>query len=239
MLKKIKIICLETNEFPQRGDLVYMPGTVEPWGIMENLNNEDLYIVKVPEGTQYYPKKPIKQHLYFVADEPLALGDWCYNTGNGDESVHKMISNACINLNCSKIVATTNPALWTKEYSISPSLPKEVLPDVAKIGKDVLLDYIKAGGEIEEAMLEYEEGPVPIDGGGYDDGIWVKTRPDGTVITHPVEETKEALIQKTLEIIKEETELSGVRKYTCMNGSGYSPLERTIAERIVSLVLKK
>lgn len=60
MLKKIKIICLETNEFPQRGDLVYMPGTVEPWGIMENLNNEDLYIVKVPEGTQYYPKKPIK-----------------------------------------------------------------------------------------------------------------------------------------------------------------------------------
>ena len=40
---------------------------------------------------------------------------------------------------------------------------------------------------------------------------------------------------KVLEIIKDESEKAGVRKYTCINGFGYSQFERNIADRIVKL----
>lgn len=40
---------------------------------------------------------------------------------------------------------------------------------------------------------------------------------------------------KILEIIKDESENADVRKYTCINGFGYSQLERNIAERVVKL----
>jgi hypothetical protein len=46
-------------------------------------------------------------------------------------------------------------------------------------------------------------------------------------------------IAKALEIIKEETENADVRKYTCINGVGYSQVERNIAERIVKLFANK
>jgi len=40
---------------------------------------------------------------------------------------------------------------------------------------------------------------------------------------------------KVLEIIKDESEKADVRKYTCVNGFGYSQFERNIAERVVKL----
>ncbi len=40
---------------------------------------------------------------------------------------------------------------------------------------------------------------------------------------------------KILEIIKEESENANVRKYTCVNGFGYSQFERNIADRVVKL----
>ena len=39
-------------------------------------------------------------------------------------------------------------------------------------------------------------------------------------------------------IIKEESEKSDVRKFTCINGFGYSQFERNIADRILSLQRK-
>lgn len=41
--------------------------------------------------------------------------------------------------------------------------------------------------------------------------------------------------ENILEIIKEECEISGVRKYTCINGFGFSQLERNIASRVMEL----
>lgn len=40
---------------------------------------------------------------------------------------------------------------------------------------------------------------------------------------------------KVLDIIKDESEKADVRKYTCINGFGYSQFERNIAERVVKL----
>ncbi len=40
---------------------------------------------------------------------------------------------------------------------------------------------------------------------------------------------------KVLEIIKDESEKTDVRKHTCINGFGYSQFERNIAERVVKL----
>ena len=40
---------------------------------------------------------------------------------------------------------------------------------------------------------------------------------------------------KVLEIIKDESERADVRKYTCINGFGYSQFERNIADRVVKL----
>lgn len=45
----------------------------------------------------------------------------------------------------------------------------------------------------------------------------------------------DSLTEKGLKILKEELEKSDVRKYTCINGFGYSPLERNIVERILAL----
>ena len=44
---------------------------------------------------------------------------------------------------------------------------------------------------------------------------------------------------KILEIIKEESENANVRKYTCINGFGYSQFERNIAERVVKLFCQR
>ena len=40
---------------------------------------------------------------------------------------------------------------------------------------------------------------------------------------------------KVLEIIKDESEKTDVRKYTCINGFGYSQFERNIADKVVKL----
>jgi len=54
-----------------------------------------------------------------------------------------------------------------------------------------------------------------------------------------VEYKNDVLEEAALNIVKEELELSGVRKHTCINGVGYSQLERNIAKRILSLINKQ
>jgi len=54
-----------------------------------------------------------------------------------------------------------------------------------------------------------------------------------TNTTTEAEELK--LKQKALDIIKEETELAGVRKYICLNQWGHSQVERNIADKILKL----
>jgi len=49
------------------------------------------------------------------------------------------------------------------------------------------------------------------------------------------EEEDLALKQKALDIIKQETELAGVRKYICLNQWGHSQVERNIADKILKL----
>ena len=67
-------------------------------------------------------------------------------------------------------------------------------------------------------------------------------RPNGTVRIKPVnieDMTNKQIYNSILEIIKEESELSNVRQYTCINGLGYSQFERNIADRVLKLIKNK
>lgn len=162
---------------------------------------------------------------------------------------------------CRKIVATTNPELWgnkcfgrmtkvgktkfrcfncNNSVDVSymsernPALCDTIIPSgIGKIDTSFIEAYIKAyneGKPITEVWLEYAYDYVL---NGKRHGL--KTRNNGSVIVHPVSITKEVLIEKALEIIKEECEKAGVRKYLNLNDFGYSQIERNIAERIVNL----
>jgi hypothetical protein len=52
---------------------------------------------------------------------------------------------------------------------------------------------------------------------------------------HDTKHLNKKMEDKILEIIKEESENANVRKYTCVNGFGYSQFERNIADRVVKL----
>lgn len=79
-------------------------------------------------------------------------------------------------------------------------------------------------------------------------GTWVRSFENGQHLFIPdveprryqladeIRPLEKSLDEKILQIIKEESERSNVRQYTCVNGFGYSQFERNIAERIKSLM---
>jgi hypothetical protein len=48
--------------------------------------------------------------------------------------------------------------------------------------------------------------------------------------------TKEKFNESILEIIKDESEKSNVRQFTCINGFGYSQFERNIADKVIEKI---
>ena len=115
-------------------------------------------IVLMNTGELYYKnnysvnheKERVNQHLYFLSDEEIKVGDWYYNTAVKEE--HLSYSNyiekceynheaiACNNINlpkCYKIIAST-------DKSLGLPLPTD----------EFIKEYCKAGG-IGEVMIEY------------------------------------------------------------------------------------
>ncbi len=99
----------------------------------------------------------------------------------------------------------------------SPETLRAIIYGELKDGDEVYLSCIEFLNSSELKHLKYEINQV-----------------NGFVEILPIN-SSDALTEKGLAIIKEELIDAGVRQYTCVNGFGYSELERNIVERILNL----
>lgn len=194
-------------------------------------------------------------HLYMLSHEVIKEGSIVRHSNNtigmvtqlftkGEYEMEVLYTDTLFGgmklVNAKKVIATSNPDLWNlREYYKAGGGPAEGLPDnVAKIDTTFIEAYVRERGKIDKVLLEYETYQDTIK---YHKDIWknferLKLKPNGSVVIHKLKQSKEELIERALEVIKSESEKSGVRKYTCINGFGYSQFERNIAEGIVNLI---
>lgn len=130
------------------------------------------------------------QHLYILSDEEIKEGDW-YISPKFHNSIHQWSKdNISTDKQRKKIIATTNPDLWGKNFT---ERDKEIWYDgIPKISLDFVERYAKEynkGNIIKEVMLEYEcsQGFSSCDKIGCK---VLKLRSNGLVIISSVEERK-------------------------------------------------
>ena len=138
------------------------------------------------EFRRYLSSGFIPQHLYFVSNELPIKGDWATDGTNLVQWCNDYIGD-----NYKKIIATTNPMLWTKRSNHS----REVERDIPKISTSFVEAFVKEQGKIYKVMLEYEDvGGEEWIGDDYEgEPFWneilqLKLRHNGNVIIHPYKE---------------------------------------------------
>lgn len=188
----------------------------------------------------------IQQDIYVLSDENPIKGDWLYRG-----SVIHLYGGKKISKDWKKIIATTNRELKLPipesldMYPMSYS-PKS-LPNLSdEFVKIYIYEYNK-GKQIKKVLVEYNHNckyektfsPDCLISECGNECYNLNLLNDNKIITKLFEEKPpKEYIEKGLEILKEELEKSDIRKYTCVNGFGYSELERNIVERILSLKIK-
>lgn len=150
----------------------------------DNDNPTQVSIMRLPQKNKLYShvaggefRKGLQmghqpQHLYFTTDEEIKEGDWfiCTPTTKAAPSLHKcgnptgsvkyVDTTAGFGLFknlCRKIVATTNPELWTEHTVRLGAINYKQIP---KIDIPFIEAYIKAyneGNQITQVFLEIEE----------------------------------------------------------------------------------
>ena len=136
--------------------------------------------------------------------------------------------------------------LWKdKIFTLLESDEGNILNDFKNEGKKILVPFEKMVYEIlhnivsgyfnegEEVFIECKKTLDGFD--DKDNEIWSYEILLNYVNIFHVKKIPTDEIEKGLQILKEELEKAGIRKYTCVNGFGYSQLERDIVERILSL----
>lgn len=128
----------------------------------------------------------LPHHLYITSDEEIKEGDWYILKIGNDESqpLRRTDCESVFRGDKKRIVATTNPELWTKTpiESTSGHFLNQPLP---KIPTDFIEVFAREQG-IWEVELEIDNHLPDTDG----DFGKPKLRPNGTVIIHPVQEKK-------------------------------------------------
>lgn len=185
-----------------------------------------------------------QQHLYILSPEEVQKGDWaiirgrfpsrCNNVGPG--GIRYFDCSECFGTqeteHMKKIVATTDSDLWFRVYGGQEDKNGEL--EVPKIGIDFVQRYVKEwnkGNKIDSVMLEYNR--VGHEDGDSDNPTQVyydlKLRSNETVIIspilNPITNEEDILIQ-----LASLLEKAGIRKYTNINGFGYSQVERDIVQ---------
>ena len=173
------------------------------------LPTEDLTAV-IKQGTSstlcYYsnPASAATKHLYFVSDEELKDGEWCYkNSMKKGNMIFEYDSSNIWHKGAYKIVATTDESLV---YLINIGRVRYNLP---QISQEFIENYCEVGG-IDEVEIEYEEDNDP-NLWGQDIGIAplrVKIDSNYCVIIHPVKDSwsREELITTVIDLFLKERE---------------------------------
>lgn len=194
-----------------------------------------------------------QQHLYILSPEEVEKGDWAIIRGRFPSKCYMVGPRGIRYFDCSecfgkqetehmkKIVATTDSDLWFRVYGGEEDKHGEL--EVPKIGIDFVQRYTKEwnkGKKIEKVMLEYEEMvSMPqehlltgsdVEKEAMKNSFYqLKIRSNETVIISPVEQkvvSTELKLQQLASILEQ----AGIRKYTCINGFGYSQVERDIVQ---------
>jgi hypothetical protein len=101
-----------------------------------------------PQIKTFFP-----QHVYFISDEEPKDGDWFIRNVGSILAVEQYIKDDHLYANDRKIVATTDKALcYIKQNG---HLGQAIIP-LPQISQQFQEEYCKAGGKIDEVLLEYE-----------------------------------------------------------------------------------
>lgn len=143
-------------------------------------------------------------HLYFTSDEEIKGGEWVLILNSSYEVTGarnvKEVTNKYIVMqgnygvfkeHCRKIVATTNPELWSKT-PIEGQNGHFINKPSPKIGTDFIEQYVKSQGSIKGVNLEYQYSERKSFGGVETYNTMVppelKLNRDGSVIWSLIEE---------------------------------------------------
>ena len=179
------------------------------------LPTEDLTSI-IKQGTSstlYYYSSPISantkysyanQHLYFVSDEKLKDGEWCYESKMKGNKIFEYDSSNIWHKGAYKVVATTNKSLvyisnnGRVEYNL-PQIPQEFIENYCEVGgvDEVEIEY----------ELNYDEHPELI-GNPIESWDEIKVDSNNCVFTHPTKDSwnREELITTVIDLFLKERE---------------------------------
>ncbi len=218
-----------------KGKLVLMPTNEEPSDVVlsKMIGNNNIYrgFGSGFKNKEYYTQvKPI-----IISEmEVIKDGDICYYANNlGGGKFLCKAKNAKFGRVYQELGISPISLYGSKEGGITP-LPNEIFKVLAlpehfssETLKDITNGIYKNGDEVniecENIAYKYEKENEFI--------VKVLGR---NVNIFPIN-TTDTITERGLDILKEELEKADVRKYTCVNGFGYSQLERDIVERILNL----
>ena len=173
------------------------------------LPTEDLTAV-IKQGTSstlcYYsnPASAATKHLYFVSDEELKDGEWCYkNSMKKGNMIFEYDSSNIWHKGAYKIVATTDESLV---YLINIGRVRYNLP---QISQEFIENYCEVGG-INEVEIEYYKYAEELNGTSLipRDLYRIKVDSNYCVIVHPIKDSwsREELITTVIDLFLKERE---------------------------------
>ncbi len=154
------------------------------------------------------------KYIVISETENIEENDWVYNSYSGG-----MYLVTPTNLNYARYYKNTQIVfkIIVLPKQFSPETLQAIEYKIYKDGDEVFIECIEFTDSLEQKHLKYEIN---------------LTKNYANML--PINKNN-ALVEKGLKILKEELEKSDVRKYTCVNGFGYSQLERNIVEKLLNL----
>lgn len=221
MRKKVKVVMTPTNSVNQidQGDLFINDTREHSWGKLEALTCE-----RVTVNGHAWNGSGIRtniNHLYFISDEELKDGEWCYeNSMKKGNKVFKYDSSNIWHKLAYKIVATTDKSLvyLTNNGRVAYNLPQ--------IPEAFIKHYCEVGG-IDEVEIEYYKYAEELNGTSLipRDLYRIKVDSNNCVFTHT---TKDSWNREEVEKLIE----SAVHDFAGMNTYDDDNLARWIKEHL-------
>lgn len=178
------------NKFYKEHSVVMLPTEKASKLILDNNGKGDLVLWHKP----ITPITAIPQHLYFLSDEEIKVGDWFISTfGLWQHNGNKPDKSAV------KVIATTNPELLKfgtcnkcGAYQFSSYLVcnyngicnGKVIPSLPRPSNAFLEAYVREynkGNKIESVLIEYDYIKPPTHFSSAYDEYFIKLAPDNTI----------------------------------------------------------
>lgn len=203
MRKKVKVVMTPTNSVNQidQGDLFINDTREHSWGKLEALTCE-----RVTVNGHAWNGSGIRtniNHLYFISDEELKDGEWCYESKMKGNKIFEYDSSNIWHKGAYKVVATTDKSLvyLTNNGRVGYKLPQ--------ISQEFIENYCEVGG-VDEVEIEYYKYAEELNGTSLipRDLYRIKVDSSNCVFVHPVKDSwnREELITTVIDLFLKERE---------------------------------